>query len=59
MGSGGRQVMRPVDPPRDELLCEHNRQLIRCPFCAVFEDGAAEAIIERAEFRWVAGERWQ
>jgi hypothetical protein len=36
---------------RDELICDHDRQLVRCPDCCRHEDGAAESIIERAEAR--------
>ena len=38
--------------PKGELICDHGVPLLDCFACALHEDGAAEAIIERAEKRW-------
>ena len=36
----------------EELICEHFVVLKTCGLCSRFEDGAAEALIERAVARW-------
>lgn len=41
--------------PRAELVCDHGRRLIDCRECAIFEDGAAEAIYKQACKRWREG----
>jgi len=35
------------------LVCEHDKPLAECATCATYEDGAAEAAIERAHARWL------
>lgn len=52
----GQEMTKPI--PRGELACDHERQLIVCPTCCKHEDGAADAIIERAEQRWRLGSRY-
>lgn len=50
-------VSTQASPPRSELVCDHGAALVTCFACYRNEDGAAEAIFERAEARWHEGTR--